>query len=109
MLQKTFENPLDSKEIKPINPNRNQFWIFIGRPDAEALVLWPSDVTSRVIEIDPDAGKGWGKEENRASEDEMDGITKSMDMSCEQSLGDSEGQESPACCSPWDHKELDMI
>ena len=26
----------------------------------------------------------------------------------EQTLGDSEGQGSLACCSPWGHKELDM-
>ena len=26
----------------------------------------------------------------------------------EQALGDDEGQGSLACCSPWDHKELDM-
>ena len=26
----------------------------------------------------------------------------------EQTLGDSEGQEIPVCCSPWGHKELDM-
>ena len=25
----------------------------------------------------------------------------------EQTLGDSEGQESLACCNPWDHKESD--
>ena len=25
-----------------------------------------------------------------------------------QTPGDSEGQGSPACCSPWGHKELDM-
>ena len=39
----------------------------------------------------------------------MDGITKSMDMSFEQSPGASEGQGSLACSSPWGHKELDMI
>ena len=26
----------------------------------------------------------------------------------EQTLGESEGQGSLACCSPWDSKELDM-
>ena len=26
----------------------------------------------------------------------------------EQTLGDSEGQGSLECCSPWSHKELDM-
>ena len=46
-----LENPLDSKEIKPINPKRNQFWIFIGRTDdeAEVPILWPPNVQSRLI------------------------------------------------------------
>ena len=26
----------------------------------------------------------------------------------EQTPGDGEGKGSPACCSPWDHKESDM-
>ena len=40
-----LESPLDSKEIKPINPKGNQSLIFIGRTDveAEALILWPPD------------------------------------------------------------------
>ena len=29
MLEKTLESPLDCKEIKPLNPKGNQFWIFI--------------------------------------------------------------------------------
>ena len=47
VLEKTLESPLDSKEIKPVNPKRNQPWIFIGRTDAEveAPTLWPPDVT----------------------------------------------------------------
>ena len=42
VLEKTLESPLDCKEIKPVNPKGNQYWIFIGRPDAEAEapVLW---------------------------------------------------------------------
>ena len=46
MLEKTLECPLDCKEIKPVNPERNQSLIFIGRTDAEAEipVLWPPDV-----------------------------------------------------------------
>ena len=35
-LKKTLENPLDYKEIKPVNPKGNQSLIFIGRTDAEA-------------------------------------------------------------------------
>ena len=43
VLEKTLEGPLDSKEIKPVNPKRNQPWIFIGRvnAEAEAPILWP--------------------------------------------------------------------
>ena len=43
VLEKTLESPLDSKEIKPVNPKRNQYWIFIGRTDAKPLILWPPD------------------------------------------------------------------
>ena len=46
VLEKTFESPLDSKEIKSVNPKENQSPIFIGRTDAEAKtpILWPPDV-----------------------------------------------------------------
>ena len=71
VLEKTLESPLDSKEIKPVNPKRNQPWIFIGRTDAEAPVLWPPDVKSWFIGKDPDAGKDWGQEEKGATEVEM--------------------------------------
>ena len=45
VLEKTLESPLDCKEIKPVNPEGNQSWIFIGRTDAEAEtpILWPPD------------------------------------------------------------------
>ena len=48
VLEKTLESPLDCKEIKPVNPKGNQPWIFIGRTDAEAPILWPPDVKSRL-------------------------------------------------------------
>ena len=59
VLEKTLEGPLDSKEIKPVNPKGNQPWIFIGRTDVEAEtpILWPPDVKSRLIGKGPDAGK----------------------------------------------------
>ena len=55
----TIVSPLDSKEIKPINPKVNQLRIFIGRTDAEAEapILRPPDVKSQLIGKDPDAGK----------------------------------------------------
>ena len=73
MLEKTTESSFDSKEIKPVNPKGNQPWIFIGRIDAEALVLWPPDAKSQLIGKDPDAGKDWGQEEERMTEDEVAG------------------------------------
>ena len=65
MLEKTLEGPLDSKEIKPVNPKGNQSWIFTGRTgaEAEALILWPPDAKSQLAGKDPDAGKPWGQEE----------------------------------------------
>ena len=49
MLKETLENPLDSKEIKSVNPEENQPWICIGRIDAEAeapnLTTWYEEPT----------------------------------------------------------------
>ena len=46
--QKTLGSPLDCKEIKPVNPKRNEPWIFTGRTDAEAEapILWTLDAKS---------------------------------------------------------------
>ena len=52
----TLESPLDSKEIKPVNPKGNQHQILTDA-EAEALIPWPSDVKKRLIGKDPDAGK----------------------------------------------------
>ena len=77
MLDKTLESPWDCKEIKgnqPLfNPKGNQPWIFFGRTDAEAEapILWPRDVKSRLIGKDPDAEKGWKQKKKEATEDEM--------------------------------------
>ena len=64
-------SPLDSKEIKPVNPKGNQPWIFIGRTDAEAPILWPPNGKSQLIRKDSDAGKDWGQEKKEVAEDEM--------------------------------------
>ena len=57
LLEKTLENPLESKEIKPLNPKGNQSSIIIGRSDAEAPILCPPDAKSQLTGKDPDAGK----------------------------------------------------
>ena len=55
VLEKTLESALDSKKIKPVNPKGNQPWIFSGRTDAEAPILWPPDEKSQLIGKDPNA------------------------------------------------------
>ena len=59
VLEKTSESPLDSKEIKAVDPEGNQPRMLIGRTDAEtkASILWAPDVKSRLTGKDPDAGK----------------------------------------------------
>ena len=84
VLEKTLESPLDGKEIKPVNHNGNQSWIFIGRIDAKAetLTLWTPDMKNGLTGKDPDAGKDWRQKQKGTTEDEwLDGITNSMDMS----------------------------
>ena len=74
VLEKTLESPpFNCKEIKPVNPKRNQLWIFIGRTDveAEAPILWTPDAKSWLIRKDHDAGKDWGQKEKGTTEDEM--------------------------------------
>ena len=75
VLEKTLESPLDSKEIKLVNPKGNQPWIFTGRTDAEAEapIFWLPDAKSWLIGKDSDDGKGRGQEEKGATEDEMVG------------------------------------
>ena len=75
VLEKTLESPLDCKKMKPVNTRGNQPWIFIGRTDAEAEAptLWPPDVKSQLTGNNPDAGKDWGQEEKRTTENEMVG------------------------------------
>ena len=111
VLEKTLESPLDSKEIKPINPKGNQFWIFTERTDAEVEtpMLWPPEVKNWLIRKDPGAGKDWGQEEKGAAEDEMVGWHYWLSKhEFAQTPGDSEGQGSLTCCSSWRCKESDM-
>ena len=73
MLEKTLESPLDRKEMQPVHPKGNQYWVFIGRTDAEAEapIIWPPDGKSWLIGKDPEAGKDWGQEEKGTTEDEI--------------------------------------
>ena len=80
VLEKTLEGPLDCMEIKPVNPKRNQPWIFIGKTgtEAEASKLWPPDAKSWLNGKDADAD--WSK--RRKGQQNMrwpDSITDSTD------------------------------
>ena len=109
VVLKILESPLDNKEIQPVNPKRNQPWIFTGRSEAEAPILWPPGLKSQLIGKDPVAGKDWGQEEKGTTEDEMVEWHHWLNRhEFEQTLGESEGQGSMMCCSPWGCKKLDM-
>ena len=95
VLEKTLENPIDSKEIKLVNPKGNQPWILIGRTGAkvEAPIVSP-DAKSWIIGKDPDAEKNWGQEKKAVTEDEMVEWHKWLNgHEFEQTQGDSDGQK----------------
>ena len=109
VLEKTLENPLDSKEIQSVHAIGKQSWIFIGKSDAEAEApkLWPPDVKNWLLSKDPDVGKDWRQEEKGMTEDEMIGWNHRLDgHEFEQAPG-VDGEGSLPCCSPWGCKEPD--
>ena len=79
VLEKTLESPLDCKEIQPVHPKGDQFWIFIGRTDAEAetntLATWCEELTHWK---NPEAGKDW-RQEKRTTEGEVVGWHHRLD------------------------------
>ena len=81
VLEKTFESPLDCKEIQPVHSEGDQPWDFFGRNDAEAEtpVLWPPHAKGRLIGKDSDAGRDWGQEEKGTTEDEIAGWHHRLD------------------------------
>ena len=110
VLEKTLESPLDSQEIKPVNPKGNQSWIFIGRTDAkvETPILWPPDMNNGLAGKDPDAGWDWRKEAKGITEDEVVGWHhRLVGHEFDQAPGVGDGWGSLLCCSPWGHKESD--
>ena len=108
VLEKTLESPLDCREIQPLNPKGNQSWIFIGRTDAEAPILWPPDSKNWLLGRDPDAGQDWRQEEKGTTEDEMVGWHRQLDgHELEEAPGVGDGQGSVAWCSPCGSKKLD--
>jgi len=94
----SWESPLDSKEIKPVNPKENQRWILIGRTDAEAPLLWSPDAKSRHGGKDPDAEKDWGQKKG-ATESEMVGWHHQFNgHELGQTARDGKGHGRLVCC-----------
>ena len=54
--------------LKEVNP---EYSLEGTDAEAEAPMFWPPDMKSWLTGKDPDAGKNWGQEEKRATEDEM--------------------------------------
>ena len=108
VLEKTHESPLHWKEIQPIHPKGDQFWMFIGRTDfeAETPILWLPDEKSWLIGKDPYAGKDWRWEVKGTTEDKMVGWHHRLDgHGFGWTLGVGDGQGGLACCGSWGCKE----
>ena len=90
-----------SLSIKPVNPKGNQSWIFIGRADAEAPILWPPDAKTWLTGKDPDAGKDWRQEK---------GTTEDETVGWHHQLNGHEFEQAPGLVdwSPRGCKESDM-
>ena len=105
-----FLSPLDCKEIQPVHSEGDQPWDFFGRIDAKAdtPVLWPPHAKSWLIGEDSDAGRDWGQEEKRTTDDEMAGWHHWLDgCESEWTLGVGDGQGGLVCCDSWGLKESD--
>ena len=94
---------MDSKEIKPVNPEGNQSGIFIGRTDAEdePPILWPfnaNDSLQKTLMLGKiEGGRRRGQQRMRW----LDGITDSRDRSLSKLRETVKGNL--ACCSSWGH------
>ena len=91
---------------------RQEYWSglpFASPIKAEAPILWTTNAKSRLIGKDPDSGKDREEEEQQVTDDKMTRQAHWLNgHKFEQTPGDSEGQGSLACCSPWGYKESDM-
>ena len=82
VLEKTLENLLDCREIEPVNPKGNQPWMFIGRTNAEAPILWHLTWRTNSLEKTMTMGRiEGGRRRGQQRMRWLDGITDVMDMS----------------------------
>ena len=84
MLEKTFESPLDCKEIQPVHPKGDQSWVFIGRTVLKLKVQYFGHLMQRTDSLEKTLTLGKIEGRRRRGRENMrwlDGITDSMDMS----------------------------
>ena len=103
------EEPLNCKQVKPVNPKGNQSWIFIGRTRCWS---WSSNTLATCWEEPshwkrPWCWKDWRQEKGRVEDEIVRWHHWLNRHEFEKDLGDSKEQGSLACCSPWGCKELD--
>ena len=83
VLGKTLERPLDFKEIQPVHPKGDQFWVFIERTDVEAEAPVFCHLMRRADSFEKTLMLGKIEGRSRRGRQRMrwlDGITDSMGM-----------------------------
>ena len=84
VLKKTLESPLDCKEIQPVHPKGNQFWIFIEGLRLKLKLqyfdhlIWRTDSLEKTLMLGKIEG---GRRRRQQRMRWLDGITDSMNMS----------------------------
>ena len=92
---------------QPVYPKGDQSWVFFGRADAKAPILWPPHVKNWLAGKDSDAGRDGGRRRRRR-QDEMAGWHHQLDgheFGWTSGVGD--GQGGLVCCNSWGRKESD--
>ena len=101
-------SPWDCTEINPVHPKGSQPWIFTGRPEAEAPILWPPDAKNQFIGKDPNAEKDRRQQEKGETEDAvLDSIMDSMDLSSGKLWEIVKDREARCAAVHEGHKESD--
>ena len=81
VLEKTLESTLDSKEIKPVILKEINSEYSLEVLMLKLQYFWPPDVKTWLIGKDSDAEKDWRQEEEVVTNEMLDDIINSMDMS----------------------------
>ena len=96
---------LSLSQIRAISPGISLEWLML-----KLKLQYFGHLMRRVDSLDySDAGRDWGQEENRTTEDEMAGWHHWLDgLESEWTPGVGDGQGGLACCDSWSRKESDM-